>query len=95
MADDEGLIPDKIEAKAKSAWKKYLAMAAFVATLSSGSATVTMYFFAAWVEMNSRPSDIVNAADLTPELHKLISDNQDEIDWLLEFVCAKHPEDCE
>lgn len=83
------------EQKASTYLKRWGMIAAVVGIFSGGSAAAVFTFFAEWVEMNSRPGDVVNAADVTPGLLPLIHDNQDQIDWLRDAVCSQHPEECE
>lgn len=78
----------------KAALKKYSWVLIFLAGLSGGSYLTLITFAAAWVEMNSRPIDVVNAADLVTIQHEMISDNQDEIDDLWAFICSKYPQEC-
>jgi len=92
MADET-----ELEKEVDSLWKRYSKIAVILAAFSGGSITATLTFATKWVEMNSRPYDIVNAADLTPELLPLISDNQDDISDIQEALCetANHHPFCE
>ena len=92
MADDAA---DKVEAKVRKWWNRWTLLAAIVLAFTSGGVTATLMFAAEWVDMNSRPGDVMDATDLAPEMIPLIHENQDEIDDLWHFVCRHHPEECE
>ena len=82
MADETGL-----EKEVNSIWKRYSKIAIIIAAFSGGSITATLTFATAWVEMNSRPLDVINAADMAPELMPLIYDNQDDITAVMDALC--------
>ena len=87
MADDA----PQVEKRARSMLRKWGLIAAIIGVFSGGSAAATAHFFASWVEMNSRPGDIVTAADIAPELMPLIHDNQDDITDIRDLICEHHP----
>jgi len=82
MADETDL-----EKEVNSIWKRYSKIAVILAAFSGGSITATLTFATSWVEMNSRPFDVVNAADLTPELLPLINENDDAITEIQDALC--------
>ena len=83
------------ESKLQKNWKRYAIYLTIASTIFSGGSVLLVQNAANWLEMNFRPIDVVNAADLAPELLTQIHDNQDDIDALWEYVCAKHPKECE
>ena len=74
--------------------KKYSWILVFLAGFSGGSYMTLITFAASWVEMNSRPAEVVDAADLAPGTLKLVHENQDEISELWDVFCDLHPEEC-
>ena len=79
----------------ESGYKRYLIVAAMVGLLTGGGLVSVLTYATEWVDMNSRPGDVMNSADITPELLPLIHDNQDEISDLWEIICKQHKQECD
>jgi len=82
MADET-----EIEKEVDSLWKRYSKIAIILAAFSGGSITATLTFATAWVEMNSRPLEVINAADLAPDLYILMNENQEDVAVIKEALC--------
>ena len=73
--------------EAQAVLKKWGIVAAIIGIFSGGGAMTVFHFAADWVEMNSRPTDIVNTINVVP----LISD---DLYTLEDRYCRRFPVDC-
>lgn len=78
----------------QNTWKRYTLIAAVVGALSGGGVTAILTFFTDWVDMNSRPGEIIYAADLAPGLQGTVQVVIEDQEWIIDIICKHHKEEC-